>query len=167
VTAHPALRSSFERNLGVYFGEGFPGGSNDVELGFLRRNSFRTIGKADVRRRRIEIHRELVRLEWELVLDFVMHHEMIHFTVLRHNREFKRRERRFRDYHEARRQERAFFRWLEQRRAASECLHAYRCPRCGTRFFYRTRRGHLFACGHCARRYDPRFRLVPVTPMQS
>ena len=166
MTSHPALRSSFERNLDIYFGDGFPGGG-DVDLGFLRRNSFRTIGKADVKHRRIEIHRELVHQEWHLVLDFVMHHEMIHFAVLRHNREFKRRERRFFNFHEAKRQERTFFRWLEQRHAATARLYAYRCPRCSTQFFYHTRRGHLFACGHCARRYDPRFRLVAVTPTRS
>jgi predicted SprT family Zn-dependent metalloprotease len=161
--AHPALRSSFERNLDVYFGDGFPGG-DEVALGFLRSNSFRTIGKADVRRRRIDIHRELVRIEWQLVLDFVMHHEMIHFSVLQHNREFRRRERRFLHYHEARRQERSFFRWLEERHAGTARRYVYRCPRCDARFFYRTRRGHLFACGHCAPGYDSRYRLVPVTP---
>ena len=142
-------------------GSGTPGGG-EVDLGFLRRNSFRTIGKADVKRRRIDIHHELVHDQWQLVLDFVMHHEMIHFSVLPHNREFRRRERRFANYHEARCQERAFFRWLAEQHASAARLHAYRCPRCETQFFYRTRRGHLFACGHCARRFDPRYRLIPV-----
>ncbi|MFO0982816.1 MAG: hypothetical protein U1E76_13980 [Planctomycetota bacterium] len=153
------LRAIFERHLCIYFNDQFPGGRH-VAFGLLRRSSFRTIGKADVSQRTILLHPDLLQPQWQLVLELVLYHEMIHFAVLRHNREFKRRERRFAGFAEARRQERAFFRWLESRQLEAARRFAYRCPRCATRYLYRSRRGHLYSCGRCARGYDPELRLI-------